>query len=559
VGAWNHSALVLLCGGIVGAAPPPSPPVSPQEHINRALAHVVTVNKGDVAYVRYVSFWDVPEKDLWAYARFLPWWLNQMSFERAPGLVRPVEGTNGRLWWIDLRDFGWNRRAWDSVAARDPFAREPWVFHRPAEALRQAVHTGPAKPSLDETIPLLALVNGSWLLRETLETRRSASYYDLLFAHQRFPGGDDRTSWRTEWRTVYHGGGDYRYPDDSGRVSKGVRAGTYQVELRFREHGTGHKGFVDFPRDVQDWEKAFGIDKLRAFAKETRIDLDFGAVVAGGRDDPDRGSIVALNNRLLVIYQGPLGWAMRTYDVGETSKDKDYSETLIFKGGKFYKGDGADAVFDAGELLAYLPNGGQAGLLINGQGKRIEVAGADFANDTADKRLNQGVRNYGSCITCHGGGGGFIVPRDVEEEDRRAGIKRKFKDKEQAKRYAAFFEEWTDEAKGQTLRYERLVRKTTQHPYDDGAKAWTGSDVAKVTGQLRDAYDDPVNAERGARTLGVPLPVFKYLCSRSPNQRPLQLLQGRSIPSVTWEKDTFRQTGLLLDVYRERPEVKKSR
>lgn len=42
---------------------------------------------------------------------------------------------------------------------------------------------------------------------------------------------------RTEDRVVDHPGGDYRYPDDSGRVSRDVPAGRYTVHLRFNVPG----------------------------------------------------------------------------------------------------------------------------------------------------------------------------------------------------------------------------------------------------------------------------------------------------------------------------------
>jgi hypothetical protein len=315
-------------------------------------------------------------------------------------------------------------------------------------------------------------------------------------------------------------------------------------------------GFVDFPRNTADWEKAFGVDVIKAFGKDREISLDFGAVVAGGRDDPINGSIVALNNRLLVFQTGAFGrLALRTFDTVETSGDKDYSETLIFKGGKFKRGDGADAVNDGGELLAYLPNGGQAGLLVNGKGERVEEAAALVANDTADRRLNQGVRNPGSCWTCHAGSNGLIPPRDLETLDRRAGIRRKFKSKEQEQRYREFFEQLEEGTQQYTVPYERLIERTTPHPellpiLNRTAAPWAGADIARVTGEIRDNYDAPVDAARAARELGVSEDALKYLASRSPKHRLLQLLQGRPVPAVTFERDAFRELGLLLSAYR---------
>jgi hypothetical protein len=520
--AWLAAALSLA----LGAAPVPNPDV----HARLALAYrAAAVAERDRPYVRFLSFWDTPAADLWDYRRFLAWWCQQLSFERAVTLPREVPGTGGRLVWVDMRWYGWNAKAWAAVARRDPFAREPWVFHRGAEELRRGAGYHDEKPVRDGTRAVLTMVRASWFLRETLETRKSPSYYDLLFAKFRFPG---------EW---------YWWPGGRGpRDTQDFPAGWYTAKAE--------AAFVDFPADVRDWERAFGIDVVKTFGKGTKIDLDFGAVVAGGRDHPGEGSIVALNNRLVVTLQGPFGVAMRTFDVNETSGDRDYSETLMFKGGKFVKGDGADAVFDAGELLAYLPNGGQAGLLIDGQGKRVEVAGGDVANDTFDKRMNAGVRNYGSCVTCHAGAGGFIPPKDVEDADKKAGIKRKFKDKDQELRYRAFFGNWQRRIKGYAEPYEELVAEAAALP---PAKPWTGSDVAKMVGRVRDDYDGPVTAARGARELGLPEAAFKYLCSRSPKHRLNQLVQGRAVPSSVWEKDACREVGLLLDAYRKDPEYER--
>ncbi len=568
------AVLLLVTAPVAKARSAPLPisePVSPQAHVGLALTHLTTsVAEIDRPYIVYLSFYNVPGKELWDHRRYLAWWVHQLSFERAISLPQEVDGSDGRLVFVDLRSYSWNRRGWEAVARRDPFFREPWLFHRPAEALREAAGYEHEPPAKDGTTPAVVIVSASWFVRETSESRRSTSYYDLLFAKWRFP--DDGYTPRAapavkkvrKTRVIYWPGGDYtKHPD--GKVRPNMPAGRYLEEYEEDETARAPPAYqaekkadnLDFPATVKDWEVAFGIDKLRAFARETRIDLDFGAIVAGGKDDPEKGSIVALQNRLLVIYPAPFGWAMRSYDVGETSGDRDYSETLIFKDGRFTKGDGADAVFDAGELLAYLPAGGQAGLLIDGKGKRLEVAGQLFANDTANKRMNVGVTNYNSCITCHAGGGGFIAPKDQEDDDRKHGIKRKFKDKEQALRYAAFFDEWIEESKASTGRYERLIKKTTVHPRDRAAKAWDGSEVAKWTGTFRDRWDDAVTAERGARDLGVPLPVYKFLLSRSPKQRLLQLLQGKTIPSRTFEIDIFKQTGFLLNVYRETPDFRR--
>lgn len=564
----------LLTAASRGAEPQPNP----DRHVRLALTFQGAINEYDRPFIRFLSFWDVPEKDLWDYRRFAAFWVNQMSFERALRVPQEVPGSDGRLVWFDLRWWGWNSRAWRAVAERDPFTREPWVFHTAAEGLRLgAGYTGVKPVKGDdglETTPVLAMVNGGWFLRETLETDRSPSYYDLLFARFRFPS-EERVI-KEKVKEEYEESETYYWPGGMDREGRFYHAGNYQrrvkkTRLVDKERKVGSNDFVDFPKDIGDWEKAFGIDKLKAFARDTTIDLDYGAVVAGGRDDPDHGSIVALNNRLLVIYDGPLGRHMRTYDVFKTHGDRDYSEKLIFKNGKFRKGGGADAVFDAGEILSGLPNGGQAGFLIDGKGNRAEIAATKAAQDTADKRINPGVRNYGSCLTCHAGGGGFVLPRDQEKEDQKLGIKRKIRDKEQATAYESFFQEWEEDAAAATTKYQRMVARTTLHPEriplvgGEKAAPWNGSKIAEMTGRLRDEYDAMVTPERAALVLGVPADMLGYLASRGGtsedgklrNHRLQQLLHGKAVPSAVFEVDTFRQLGFLLDANRGDPEFKR--
>jgi hypothetical protein len=192
--------------------------------------------------------------------------------------------------------------------------------------------------------------------------------------------------------------------------------------------------FKDFPKTQDELEERLGVDRVKAFARSTSTDIDGGAIVAGGRDDPQNGSIVALQNRLVVVLQGPLGPYMVTNDVARTSGLKDYSNSLIFAGKPFERGSGARAVRDAGEILFYLPNGGQGGILVNGQGDRVELAAQTIAQETTDKSMNIGVRTYGSCATCHAGGGGYVPPKDLYASWKAMGIKHKFYDPAQANR-----------------------------------------------------------------------------------------------------------------------------
>lgn len=524
--------------------------VSPNEHVRRATLFLLSdVPEKDRYYTRFVSFYHLPTPDdVTFYRRVLSWWVHQMTFEGAISLPNEVPGTNGSLLWIDLRWYGWSAAAWREVASRDPYFRQPGILAGDGITLTELVGEKPSDIDAKGTSHIIAVVNGEWFLRETIETRRSSSYYDLLFSRQRFKEEKVPTKVTKVWKGGKDAEGTYYPPGYTYERTEYVTRTTR----------------IDFPANEKDWEQAFGIDVTKQFASDQKIDLDIGAVAAGGRDDPRNGSMVALNNRIIQILFSPLGPAMKTFDVLETTGNKDYSETLIFdpdqKG--FVRGKGVVVESDGGELLAYLPNGGQAGFLIDAQGNRVETAIADVANDVSDKRLNQGVRNPGSCVICHATSGGFIPPRDMIHKALEAGIKRKFpNDLEQEKRFQQFFFNWEGSLEGAQARYRRLIAQTTEpywlpddHPArrntDPANGPWNGTDIADAVLKVRNSYDDPVDIDRASRYLGVPKDLFGYLASRSPKQRPLELLQGLSIPSRTWEVDVYPEITLLLDAYR---------
>lgn len=533
---------VLIAGRLFAAVP------SPTSHTRLAAQHLAAQPVSEQPYLRYISLLAVPEKQLDSFRRVFSWWVNNLSFEPAVSIPRDVEGSDGRLLVVDLRDYRWNAAAWQAVGERDYLFQEPWIPHADAERLRKAMGITLSDEAVKNgRFPVVGIVWGPQLFRDTIETDRVPSYYDLLFAQQRFGGEEATTETRTETRIIDHPGGDFAYPDDSGRVNKNVKSGRYEVELRFQKRGAKRAKFVDFPKDEDDWNKAFGIDKTAQFTKETRINLDFGAVVEGGRDNPKAGSIVALQNRLLVFTPTVLGLATKTFDVKETSGERDFAQQLIFQDGKFRRGDSVKAVSDAGELLAPLPNGGQAGFLINGEGKRIEVADARFANDTSDKRLNIGVRTPGSCVACHAPANGINMPRNLVEDMLKDGVDIRFSDRDQYNRFKSFFRGWEKRTKATTETYADLIAATTKGP-NPKEVPWTGARVSKEFAEARDLYDNMVSPAVAAAEFGVTLAEFKAICLKSPRARLSELGRGRSIPRRTWESGVAKEAGLLLSL-----------
>lgn len=576
---WKAAVVVLVGWGLLApallrAAPPN---VDQQARLYAAWLALPPGERGlareDEKYARAVTWYAIADpKQRETTKRLFAWWLNQLSFAPAPGFPHDVPGSDGMLQWLDIRDFRWNCDAWAAVAEREPYAQEPWVFRDVADALRSVIgYHVPERLAKKDVFPVVGMVRGDWLLRETLESGRSTSYYDLLFASQRFGGGED--TWRTEKRTVDHPGGDYRYPDDTGRVSRNVKPGRYEVELRYKEKGK--TSFVDFPKNKADWDLAFGVDVVRKYQRNADVLWDRGAVVAGNRSDPKAGSIVALNDRIIVVVPTP-GGSLETYDFFVTAGNKDPVE-LAPKVPRLVAENEVHA--DAGELLSYLPNGGQAALLINVDQKRVEVAATQAANNQIDPRLNPGVRTIQDCIRCHGPEGGLIPPRNLVELSRAAGVDTKFKDPHDREDFEAFFLGWQKRAKAFTVPYLDLLETTTkQQPpsawefesalraKDDvrlkaltaqagaakASKGWTGAELAKQVAVFVASYDDPLTPDQVAAEVGAPKDVLIELATKSTGGRAAYFARGQNTPRSVFEADFFRELSLRVTAAREK-------
>lgn len=479
------AVLALASGLALAAGPGEAARPTPNAHVLLAIRHLMKVPHEDRPHVRYLSWLAVPKARLAGAQAVMRWWLNQLSTAPAMALPAVVPGSAGLLWAVDLRDYNWNAAAWRAVAQREPYFREPWIDAAAARLLRIRIDER-AVVARDGTVHVIAVVRADWLFRESVESARSPTYYDLLFARQRF----------------------------------------------------GPKARAGFPKDEDDWNEFFGIKDVAAFLAKQEIDVRRGAVVAGSRDDPIRGSIVARQNRVVQILPIPTGVALKTFDVKRTAGDTDFIEKVPeIAVGKIK--------FDAGELLASLPNGGQAGLLINGEGKRIEFATGEFVHPKGPDTRNPDVRTMMGCVSCHAPDGGLIPPRDMFTQLLKDGVDLKVKDREVRNRIKAFFLGWEDDVKGWQQPYYRLLARSTADPLA-GTKGLAPATLVKEFLAFRDAYDDPVTPAQAALEAGYPVTEFRLAVSRSVKARLGQLAAGKAVPREAFERDAFRESLLLL-------------
>lgn len=504
----------------------------------------------EIKHWRFISWHAVamhPSLRVWQ--RMTRWWLAQMSTVAA--YVAPVEvpGTHSLMWQLDIRDYGWNTVAFRAVALRETYTRSIQVDHAFAgvdiaqiDLLQRFIGEKRVKvverllingQRVDvDTFPAIGVIRADWLFRDTIETDRSPSYYDLLYSSRRFPEKQHHSETYTVSEpyivreTVYD-------PYYRAYVYRDV---THYREVQKTRHvEVGNRAVVDFPRDRKDWDEFWGVKVLRDFAKKQKFDLRFGAVVPGSRDDPRGGSIVARNNRIIAIWDNG---AMETVDVAKTARGEDFVEQPVEVSLDQIEGEN-------GEFLARLPNGGQAALLVAAN-KRVEFATGRFVHPKFADQRNPDVRTP-QCLVCHAGSGGVIPPRSLFAEYLRDGVELKINDRITRNKVRAFMLAWDHKIKGLQEPYLHLIRVATADPVT--GKPLTPDALVKEFLAFRDWYDDPLTPQQAGWEYGVPDALrFRSIAGKATTGRLQALSKGVAVPREAWERDSY--LGLQATEYR---------
>lgn len=560
---------------------PPQFIANPDLHVRMAAAYVaaaedqhdergVVVKRGhgrfsseDMPYLWFFSFWDLQKDELQDHTLLLLVWMHHMTFSQYQVELHEVPFSGGALFWTDIREWGWNQDARQAVGERDLYCAEPWIDHHTAEYLRQRLGTQlsegafkgreialfQGKTRRELILPSVAVVTATQFLRDTMETARSPSYYDLLFSQFRFKGGsrdvvkevDDVVKVK---KIIDHPGGDLKYPD--GTVARSVKAGRYfyfqEVVQKKSIIVKGQEAkFVDFPKNLAEYESAFGIDVMRKFQLDTGIDSDFGAVVRGGLADKKNGSRVSLHDRLVVTQQGRFGLHMESFDTNNPVGEQNYGEALFFGGQKYVKGKGAFAKAAAGEMITYTPVGAFACFLVNRAdgNKRVEFGTNDIVAHRDTTTMDMRVLNAHACARCHSAEGGYILPRSIHtEQSLKNVVNSKVKDPEQLQRILGFFKEQQALVEGAQRRYFALISSLTKGK-------WTGKDFSAAIGNFVADYDDALTLEEAAASVGIPVEELMPLLVASPLNSLNALSTGTPIPRRVWEADGYPNVQLL--------------
>jgi hypothetical protein len=481
-------------------------------HAEMAVKFLEGLQPSERKYIRFLSFYNYDvEGILTRRVKSQKFWVNNLHFEQAVAFPYVVEGSEKRLYWIDLREFNWSPEDWQRVARREPYFREP-LDSATAILLRRYIEVEQDPKSMH----LEAIVRADWFFRETFESDRSPSYYDLLFSkfHKRAKSETYEEIVTPATQDSYQ---NVRGSD--GRIYRQLVKGKPAVTRTVTKNNNTS---ARFPQNENDFERVFGVDKFRDMLKEFKIDTRHGAVVEGSEKSI---SIVARQNRLIERIQTPISEYYKTFDVKETAGRRDFAETL-----------NKDFEFDAGEILTGLPSGGMAALLVDNKGAIVETADNRFAIDTSDLKYDARVRTPGSCFICHEQK--YIKPKNLIEDMLKSGIDIKFKQKQRAIEARGFFLDWVDKLENEQSRFEKFILRTSGYRAGENAlalKTW------------RDEYDAPVTKAIAAKELGLPENIFKLIAAKSTKARILMLAQGDTIPRVTWEKDGYFEMLKLID------------
>ena len=513
-------------------------------------------------FLRWLILDEILEREQATFRLVWTWWITQLSTEPFVVYPRLVHLPGGiPAMEIDIREYNWTPEAWAAVAERNPYYRSPWVSSRTVELGNEFAEYAPINvKATDDTVPFIAAVRADWLFRETLETARSPAYYDLLFGARRYLQGEAtkgtadvfeaRPRYEVRTQRFWHGGGPLTFADGRHFQNAGagywmgprkVKVGEERVLIKKGAPATaGGIKFVDFPRDQDDWNEFFGVKDADAYAKRIDATLRQGVVVAGSNDDPRAGSMVARHNRAIALIPTPNGLATRSFDAAATADGKDFlQESPNAALGKLE--------FDAGEFLATLPNGGQACLIVLGDGKRQEFANGSIVHNFTEARLSErpryaDVRTPMHCVGCHGPQKGFIPPRDLVRDFLGDGVDVKFAERAELRAFRAFYDDFEWKIEHWRAPYGRLMERAS--------KEATGAVVepAKLTEQYfhcRDVYDAPVAVERQAAELGMDVQTYQRVMATSARVRLAWASRGKSIPREVWEKTEYEQAALL--------------
>lgn len=432
-----HAGLLALTLVAVG---PPVGPVpaevvhTPFESVQLAAADAAAIALADpdsLPYTRYLACYNAPRQDrekVWQTVSFL---VNSLSTQKT--IVRPpfVAGSDNTIIRINLDLYGISPAAWDKLAENGsgPAASataDPY-FHTfvvpvglpppaPAKVSRQKARYGGTKATIVVTLPAEATltINGEATKqtggRREFQTPDLDREYSYEFAAT--------VAGNTVKADVLVAGGDWVGVEFAaavqGKVATGKRLVSDPPWLQL-DGGAAVHSLIQLCRTESPILRA---DWFITFASWAPVyydlaglgdsEADFDRAVFADRKLSEKArsqtkgailfSSVALHNRTLLrdptqaLPIGSYKWASNDY--GKSTNEDDVINNLLEK----------KSSVAAREIIASRSNGLQAYFVVNGQGKRLDVADPNVAIDNEVSLQDKQVWVFRNCCTCHAAG-----------------------------------------------------------------------------------------------------------------------------------------------------------
>lgn len=554
-------------GGIGPPAPPkqgkadPTTRTTPAQIIGMVARDIAISNPEDVPFQRYFSYHMILPEDRGDFNILFRFWLNHMSGSRRIVKGQLIEG--GLILKIDIRDaVNWTRTAWEIVGNRDYIFRESWIPHRETEFIRRSAGVKQNPDTLAAVV-----VMGAWqFFRDSIESNRVQTYYDLLYAAERHPDGDllvpvggvvgppapPQTITRkvpTDWEGGVWPGDGVNYPKGAFKYNKEVIEVVPDKSNPFPVVGKPKGGQKNFPETGAEFEKRWGGELDKDFLKQFGFDPRVGGIGLGKLTDPNKGSFVAMNDRAVRVTPSRLGGVVsRTFDVNKSEGERNHLENFGQIALGKIKADGS-------EILATLPNGAQAGLLCDGNDKRVELAPSTLAQvgDDFDKKYKD-VRTHMSCIICHLPNGGFIPFNEQIRASIKAGVLLTSGERATDRQVEDFYLSWEKSVKSWQQPYKDFLEETTTEFVAGKPVAWDAKKLVEKLKKFRDTYDLGLNLDTASRDFGISPDLLKFLILKtrpvSPQLNRLAVgeLVGRDGWAELGTKGLAFQTGLIIDI-----------
>lgn len=156
-----------------------SAPITPNDVIEAAVIDLATIPATDRPWTRYLSVWPHSPSDSGSLSSSSAFWLNSLSW--SPKTAPIVLVADGSLLRLNLRDLGWRREQWETVAADDP-------YFAVTVNLKGKLHRGWLDPKTEqalryETGSTRAVLRADWFLaRSSLDGEKGffKGFYSVL-------------------------------------------------------------------------------------------------------------------------------------------------------------------------------------------------------------------------------------------------------------------------------------------------------------------------------------------------------------------------------------------